>query len=160
MFLFCSLSKEAEMDKEEVPETPENEPRRIDMQPLIDNLRERMVRAQEVILGPPDKFIPEQRLEPDRPVFGPLIMPTGDAAQLLENQLSSGAALVGYLAQYIARDNTHTGVCLDFMERMTSMMNASANVGKVVSRLRNGAVETRHRLVLEKEVKSDGRLES
>ena len=66
----------------------------------------------------------------------PLALPEGDAAALLEKQIASSAALIGYLSNYVARTDTDPSVCMSFMDRMTSMLGASANVGKVVGRLR------------------------
>lgn len=66
----------------------------------------------------------------------PLALPDGDAAMLLEKQIASSAALIGYLSNYVARTDTDPSVCMSFMDRMTAMLGASANVGKVVGRLR------------------------
>jgi len=66
----------------------------------------------------------------------PLTLPDGDAALLLEKQIASSAALIGYLSNYVARTDTDPSVCMSFMDRMTAMLGASANVGKVVGRLR------------------------
>jgi hypothetical protein len=66
----------------------------------------------------------------------PLALPEGDAALLLEKQIASSAALIGYLSNYVARSDTDPSVCMSFMDRMTAMLGASANVGKVVGRLR------------------------
>lgn len=65
-----------------------------------------------------------------------LTLPEGDAAMLLEKQIASSAALIGYLSNYVARTDTDPSVCMSFMDRMTAMLGASANVGKVVGRLR------------------------
>ena len=72
----------------------------------------------------------------------PLTLPDGDAALLLERQIASSAALIGYLSNYIARDNTDPHVCMSFMDRMTAMLGASADVGKVVGRLRGQVSRT------------------
>src|ERR1700753_1281798 len=98
------------MDDEDALETLENEVRPIDDRPLIEKLRKRM--ALDFMTPPTNfnKFAPPEELSPDRPAYGPLIMPEGDAAQLLENQLSSSAALIAYLAQYIARDDAYSRV--------------------------------------------------
>jgi len=66
----------------------------------------------------------------------PLTLPEGDAALLLEKQIASSAALIGYLSNYVARNDTDPSVCMSFMDRMTAMLGASADVGKVVGRLR------------------------
>jgi len=76
----------------------------------------------------------------------PLAMPEGDAALLLEKQIASSAALIGYLSNYVARTDTDPSVCMSFMDRMTAMLGASANVGKVVGRLR-GQVSRSEQLI-------------
>jgi hypothetical protein len=72
----------------------------------------------------------------------PLTLPDGDAALLLEKQIASSAALIGYLSNYVARNDTDPSVCMSFMDRMTAMLGASANVGKVVGRLRGQVSRT------------------
>jgi hypothetical protein len=72
----------------------------------------------------------------------PLALPQGDAALLLEKQIASSAALIGYLSNYVARTDTDPSVCMSFMDRMTAMLGASANVGKVVGRLRGQVSRT------------------
>ncbi|HEY7977270.1 MAG TPA: hypothetical protein VID67_03680 [Rhizomicrobium sp.] len=72
----------------------------------------------------------------------PLILPDGDAAMLLEKQIASSAALIGYLSNYVARNDTDPSVCMSFMDRMTAMLGASANVGKVVGHLRGQVSRT------------------
>jgi hypothetical protein len=72
----------------------------------------------------------------------PLTLPDGDAALLLEKQIASSAALIGYLSNYVARNDTDPAVCMSFMDRMTAMLGASANVGKVVGRLRGQVSRT------------------
>jgi len=76
----------------------------------------------------------------------PLALPEGDAALLLEKQIASSAALIGYLSNYVARTDTDPSVCMSFMDRMTAMLGASANVGKVVGRLR-GQVSRSEQLI-------------
>jgi hypothetical protein len=71
-----------------------------------------------------------------------LTLPEGDAALLLEKQIASSAALIGYLSNYVARTDTDPSVCMSFMDRMTAMLGASANVGKVVGRLRGQVSRT------------------
>ncbi|HEY4124530.1 MAG TPA: hypothetical protein VGM36_07955 [Rhizomicrobium sp.] len=75
-----------------------------------------------------------------------LVLPQGDAAQLLERQLASGAALIGYLSDYIARSDTNPDVCMSFMDRMTAMLGASANVGRTVGRLRGQVSRTEQQI--------------
>ncbi len=65
-----------------------------------------------------------------------------DAAQLLEHQLATGAALIDHLAKYIARNDTSPEVCVRFMDRMSAMLGKNADVGKVVGRLRGNYSET------------------
>ncbi len=59
-----------------------------------------------------------------------------DAARLLEKQMASSAALIEHLTKYVSADNTDPHICMSFMDRMSNMLRASANVGKVVSQLR------------------------
>ena len=58
------------------------------------------------------------------------------AARLLENQMQTSAKLVEYIAGYVSHSDTDPHVCMSFMDRMSNMLRASANVGKVVSQLR------------------------
>ena len=80
--------------------------------------------------------------QPKPPPNRALVLPEGDAAQLLEQQLAASAALIRHLSGYVARDDTDPAVCVLFMDRMTSMLGASANVGKVVGRLRGHVSRT------------------
>lgn len=59
-----------------------------------------------------------------------------EAARLLEKQMASSAALIEYLTKYVSSDRTDPHICMSFMDRMSNMLRASANVGKVVSQLR------------------------
>ena len=80
----------------------------------------------------------------------PLVRPAGDAAQQLEHQLGTCSALIGTIADYIASSSSHPDICLNFMDRITSMMRSSAAAGKVVGKLRGDAPEeTRHRVIVE-----------
>ena len=58
------------------------------------------------------------------------------AARLLENQMQTSAKLVEYIAGYVSHSDTDPHVCMSFMDRMSNMLRASANVGQVVSQLR------------------------
>ncbi|HWD50099.1 MAG TPA: hypothetical protein VG309_09215 [Rhizomicrobium sp.] len=58
------------------------------------------------------------------------------AARLLENQMQTSAKLVEYIAGYVSHNDTDPHVCMSFMDRMATMLRASASVGKVVSQLR------------------------
>ena len=116
------------------------------MQPLIDNLRERMVRAQSEFAAPPQPVAVAEIVPPQQP----LVLPQGDAAQLLEQQLASSAALIAHLANYIARADTYPEVCTSFMDRMTAMLGASAHIGKVVGRLRGQVSESKQTITVER----------
>lgn len=143
-------SKEPE---ENTAETGE-ERRRPEKSAAFDNLRERVARAQDDLSQPPAhprKFPVEVRAPHE-----PLIRPTGDAAELLEHQLASGAALMGYLAHFVARPDTDPETCISFMDRMASMLGASAQIGKVVGRLRGNISETRQTITVKKEMTAGG----
>jgi hypothetical protein len=62
--------------------------------------------------------------------------PQSEAAKLLEKQIASSAALIDYLTVYVSSAKTDPHICMSFMDRMSNMLRASANVGKVVSQLR------------------------
>jgi hypothetical protein len=126
--------------------------RRCETQAEYDNLREPIARAQENLTVPhPEKFpVPVQV------PHEPLIRPAGDAAQLLEHQIASCAALMGYLAHFVARPDTDPATCISFMDRMSSMLGASAQIGKVVGRLRGNISETRQLITVEKKTTGGG----
>ena len=84
---------------------------------------------------------------PQAPPAAPAAMPAADnipavagaeseAARLLENHIATSARLIEYLAKYVSSDETDPQICMSFMDRMSNMLRASANVGKVVSQLR------------------------
>jgi hypothetical protein len=80
----------------------------------------------------------------------PLIIPMGRCEELLERQLASGAGLVEHLVQYIARYDSEVSACLQFADRICSVMKSSAGLAKAVGRLRGlGPEETRHRVFVE-----------
>ena len=118
-----------------------------DRQATLEKLRLRLARAHSY-LGPlphAGKFPVEVRAPHE-----PLVRPAGDAAQLLEHQLASGAALMDYIAHFIARPDTHPDVCMSFLEKMSSLLSANAQVGKVIGRLRGNISETRQTITVEK----------
>jgi hypothetical protein len=125
----------------------------LETQDAFDNLREPIARAQEnlTVRAHPEKFpVPVQV------PHEPLIRPAGDAAQLLEHQIASCAALMGYLAHFVARPDTDPATCNSFMDRMSSMLGASAQIGKVVGRLRGNISETRQLITVEKKTTGGG----
>jgi hypothetical protein len=101
--------------------------------------------------------LPDANLEPiDSPPAAPvaeaipLIIPMGRCEELLERQLASGAGLIEHLVQYIARYDSDLHSCLQFADRICSVMKSSAGVAKAVGRLRGLAPdETRHRILVE-----------
>jgi hypothetical protein len=137
-----------------------DERRRIETQAAFDNLRERIARAQADLERPANRGkFPHQVLVPHEP----LTRPTGDAAHLLERQLASAAALVDYLAHFIARPDTDPQVCISFMNNMTSLLGANAQIGKVVGHLRGQVSESRQTISVEKRMiggRGEGVLES
>jgi hypothetical protein len=70
---------------------------------------------------------------------------------LLERQIASCAGLIEHIAHYIARHDSAIDACGNFMERMASLMNSSANAAKMVGRLRGSLEpeETRLRQIVE-----------
>lgn len=80
----------------------------------------------------------------------PLEIPKGNAADLLERQIGTCAALIGNLADYIARNDTPTDVCFPFMDRISSLVSSSATAARVVGQLRGIASETRQTFITEK----------
>jgi hypothetical protein len=113
----------------------------------LEKLRERMVRAQANLDAPvhPRKY-PVPVMAPHEP----LVRPTGDAAALLEHQLASGAALMDYIAHFIARPDTDPGTCISFMDQMSSLLGANAQIGKVIGRLRGQVSESRQTISVER----------
>lgn len=130
-----------------------DERRRIERDAAYENLRERIARAKADLETPVDrrKFPDEVRLP-----HQPLSRPAGDAAQLLEHQLASGAALMDYIAHFVARPDTHPDVCMSFLEKMSSLLSANAQVGKVIGRLRGNISETRQTITVEKKQTGGG----
>ena len=119
---------------------------RIAMQPLIENLRERILRAQANLTAP----APAATVAATVPAQQPLARPPGDAAQLLEHQLASCAALLVHLTEFVASNGAYDNTCISFMDNMTSLMGASARIGKVVGRLRGQVSESRQTITVEK----------
>jgi len=83
--------------------------------------------------------VPEPMTEPASP-RPPLVIPEGNTDVLLDRQIACCAGLIERMAHYIACDDRPTEARWNFMERMASLMNSSANVAKMVGRLR-GALE-------------------
>ncbi len=85
-----------------------------------------------------------------------LDIPKGSAADLLERQIGTCAALIGSIADYIARNDTPTDVCFPFMDRISSMLSSSATAARVVGQLRGIASETKQTFITEKGGKGAG----
>jgi hypothetical protein len=87
------------------------------------------------------------------PSLPPLVIPQASTDVLLERQIASCAGLIEHIAHYIARHDSAIDACGNFMERMASLMNSSANVAKMVGRLRGSLEpeETRFRQIVERE---------
>jgi hypothetical protein len=119
----------------------------------LDNLRDRIERARAHLGAPVHsrKFPTEVRVPHE-----PLMRPAGDAAQLLEHQIASSAALMGYIAHFVARPDTDPQTCISFMDRMASMLGANAQVGKVVGRLRGNFSETYQTITVKKVMTGGG----
>jgi len=66
----------------------------------------------------------------------PLMIPTGPVDVLLEKQIASCAGLIEQISYYIAHDTTPPADCVNFMDRIASLMNSSATVGKRIGKLR------------------------
>ena len=79
-----------------------------------------------------------------------LVIPTGPVDTLLEKQIAACAGLIEQVAFYIAHDTTPPDACVNFMDRIASLMNSSATVGKMIGHLRGlQPEETRHRMIVE-----------
>lgn len=74
------------------------------------------------------------------PPFPPLVIPKASTDVLLERQIASCAGLIERMAHYIACDDRPPEARWNFMERIASLMNSSANAAKMVGRLR-GSLE-------------------
>ena len=91
-----------------------------------------------------------------QPAQLPLEIPNGSAADLLEQQIGTCAALIGNIANYVAHSDTHTDVCLPFMDRIASLLSSSATAARVVGQLRGIATETKQTFVTKKGGKGAG----
>lgn len=60
----------------------------------------------------------------------PLVIPTGPVDTLLEKQIAACAGLIKQVTFYIAHVTTPPDACVNFMDRIASLMNSSATVGK------------------------------
>jgi len=85
-----------------------------------------------------------------------LEIPKGNAADLLEQQIATCAALIGNIANYIARSDTATDVCFPFMDRISSLLSSSATAARVVGQLRGIASETKQTFVKKVEGAREG----
>ena len=80
----------------------------------------------------------------------PLVIPAGSVDTLLEKQIAACAGLIEQIAFYIAHDTTPPDACVNFMDRIASLMNSSATVGKMIGHLHGlQPEETRHRMIVE-----------
>ena len=86
----------------------------------------------------------------------PLEIPKGNAADLLEQQIGTCAALIGNIANYVAHNDTHADVCLPFMDRIASLLSSSATAARVVGQLRGIASETKQTFVKKIEGEREG----
>lgn len=66
----------------------------------------------------------------------PLVVPNGSTDVLLDRQIALCGGIIEHLAHYVTRYDTDPHNCNNFMDRIVSMMNSSANVAKMVGRLR------------------------
>ena len=92
------------------------------------------------------RVLPSQSLE----------IPKGNAADLLERQIGTCAALIGNVANHIARNDTPNEVCFPFMDRIASLLSSSATAARVVGQLRGIASETKQTFITEKGGKGAG----
>ncbi|HEX3944145.1 MAG TPA: hypothetical protein VHW69_08660 [Rhizomicrobium sp.] len=77
----------------------------------------------------------------------PLVIPNGSTDVLL---IAACAGLIEHMTHYIARTDSAIDACTNFMDRICSMMKSSAEVAKVVGRLRGlEPEESRHRMIVE-----------
>jgi len=80
----------------------------------------------------------------------PLVIPNGNTDVLLDKQIAACAGLIEHMTHYIARTDSAIDACTNFMDRICSMMKSSAEVAKVVGRLRGlEPEESRHRMIVE-----------
>jgi hypothetical protein len=86
----------------------------------------------------------------------PLEIPKGNAADLLERQIGTCAALIGNIADYIARNDSNPDVCFPFMDRISSLLSSSATAARVVGQLRGIATETKQTFVKKIEGEREG----
>jgi hypothetical protein len=79
-----------------------------------------------------------------------LVIPNGSTDVLLDKQIAACAGLIEHMTHYIARTDSAIDACTNFMDRICSMMKSSAEVAKVVGRLRGlEPEESRHRMIVE-----------
>ncbi len=110
-----------------------------------ENLRQRIAAA----IARNDAPVPvAPSVAPVGEIAATFVLPSGDAAQLLEHQLATSAGLIDYLAKYIARNDTSPAVCANFMDRMSAMIGKSAQAGKVIGQLRGQVSRSRQEIAV------------
>jgi len=130
--------------------------------PLIDTAErlarqaERAERHCDALESPKYRNPPDWKSGPVLPKRPLLAIPQGSAAELLERQIATCAALIGDLADYIANPGTSPEMCFPFMDRMSTLLGASASAARVVGQLRGIAAETKQTFVTRKEGKREG----
>lgn len=82
--------------------------------------------------------VPEEDRE--KPARGtplpPLTIPAGPLDVQLQRQIALCGGIIEHLAHYVTRYDTEPYNCNNFMDRIVSMMNSSANAAKIAGRLR------------------------
>src|SRR5581483_3514389 len=76
--------------------------------------------------------------------------PVAPAAELLEAQLAQCVDLIHQLGFIAGHPKCPDDERYHLLGNITSLLESSATVGKVIGRLRNGPEETRHRVIVEK----------
>ena len=85
-----------------------------------------------------------------------LAIPHGSAAELLERQIATCAALIADMADFVANPGTAPEVCFPFMDRISTLLASSASAARVVGQLRGIATETKQTFVSRTEGKREG----
>ncbi len=78
------------------------------------------------------------------------LAPVAPAAELLEAQLAQCVDLIHQLGFIAGHPKCPDDERYHLLGNITSLLESSATVGKVIGRLRNGPEETRHRVIVEK----------
>ncbi|HTQ14351.1 MAG TPA: hypothetical protein VMH86_10785 [Rhizomicrobium sp.] len=76
------------------------------------------------------------------------LTPPPDAAATLERQIASCAVLIETMSDWVMRDGTDNDACFSYMERISTLLLASAKVGRTVGGLRGQVSETLHTMVM------------